>query len=54
MYNDGYHNIVNVDFSPVVIESMRTQCADCPGMTCKQRTADGPAYTKGKSWTFWI
>ncbi|KXJ26006.1 EEF1A lysine methyltransferase 4 [Exaiptasia diaphana] len=28
MYRDGYINIVNIDFSPVVIENMRKKCQD--------------------------
>lgn len=28
MYNDGYRNIVNIDFSSVVIENMRQKCKD--------------------------
>lgn len=38
MYDDGYHNIVNVDYSPVVIEQMASKYADCIGMTCKSDT----------------
>ena len=26
MYQDGYRNIVNIDFSPVVIENMKRKC----------------------------
>ena len=26
MYNDGYRNILNIDFSPVVIENMKRKC----------------------------
>lgn len=26
MYNDGYKNIVNIDYSPVVIENMKKKC----------------------------
>ncbi|KAI9228063.1 MAG: S-adenosyl-L-methionine-dependent methyltransferase [Piptocephalis tieghemiana] len=33
MYDDGYTNLVNVDFSHTVIEQMRERCADRPGMT---------------------
>lgn len=28
MYKDGYRNIVNIDFSPVVIENMKRKCKD--------------------------
>lgn len=28
MYYDGYRNIVNIDFSPVVIENMKRKCKD--------------------------
>lgn len=28
MYNDGYRNIINIDFSPVVIENMKRKCKD--------------------------
>ncbi|PWA03447.1 hypothetical protein BB558_000381 [Smittium angustum] len=30
MYNDGYHNIVNIDFSEVVITQMQERCKDTP------------------------
>lgn len=30
LYNDGYHNIDNVDFSPVVIEQMKELFKDIP------------------------
>ena len=26
MYNDGYHNIINTDYSPVVIENIKNKC----------------------------
>lgn len=32
MYHDGYKNIVNIDFSPVVIENMRRKCQDLVNM----------------------
>ncbi|GAA6002776.1 class I SAM-dependent methyltransferase [Rhodotorula paludigena] len=32
MYDDGYHNIVNLDYSPVVIEKMRRANEQCAGM----------------------
>ncbi|RUS15305.1 S-adenosyl-L-methionine-dependent methyltransferase [Endogone sp. FLAS-F59071] len=32
MYDDGYKNITNIDFSTVVIENMRTRCVDRPEM----------------------
>jgi len=32
MYNDGYRNIVNIDFSQVVIEKMKRKCQDLIGM----------------------
>lgn len=32
MYNDGYRNIVNIDFSPVVIENMKQKCKDLAEM----------------------
>lgn len=35
MYDDGYHNITNIDFSETVIENMRLRCKDRTGMTCK-------------------
>lgn len=35
MYDDGYHNIVNIDFSKTVIENMAEKCKDCVGMECK-------------------
>jgi len=32
MYNDGYHNIINTDYSPVVIENIKYKCQyTCPG-----------------------
>lgn len=34
MYDDGYRNIANVDYSSVVIEKMRRVNAGCEGMTC--------------------
>jgi len=34
MYDDGYKNIVNVDYSPVVIENMSTRNRDRPEMQC--------------------
>ncbi|CAG8442169.1 10345_t:CDS:10 [Acaulospora morrowiae] len=33
MYDEGYHNIVNVDFSETVIENMKNRCVDRTGMT---------------------
>ena len=35
MYNDGYKNIVNIDYSRTVIENMKKRCEDKPEMTCK-------------------
>ena len=36
MYNDGYHNIINTDYSPVVIENMKKKCQyTCSDMTWK-------------------
>lgn len=35
MYDDGYHNITNIDFSETVIENMRLRCKDKTRMTCK-------------------
>jgi hypothetical protein len=35
MYDDGYHNIVNIDFSKTVIENMAEKCKDREGMECK-------------------
>lgn len=35
MYDDGYHNIVNIDFSKTVIENMTEKCKDRIGMECK-------------------
>lgn len=35
MYNDGYKNIVNIDYSKTVIEHMKERCADKPEMSCK-------------------
>ena len=32
MFADGYHNIVNVDYSPVVIDNMRTRHKHLDGM----------------------
>ena len=34
MWDDGYRNITNVDFSPQCISLMQKRCADKPGMTC--------------------
>ena len=36
MYDDGYHNIVNIDFSKTVIENMTIKCKDRVGMECKE------------------
>ena len=36
MYDDGYHNIVNIDFSKTVIENMTEKCKDRVGMECKE------------------
>lgn len=36
MYDDGYHNIVNIDFSKTVIENMTIKCQDRVGMECKE------------------
>ena len=33
MYNDGYHNLVNIDFSPVVIEQMQRRYQDLSDMS---------------------
>ncbi|KAJ1905703.1 hypothetical protein IWQ60_012226, partial [Tieghemiomyces parasiticus] len=33
MYRDGYRNLVNIDFSEVVIANMRQRCADLTDMT---------------------
>lgn len=38
MYDDGYHNIVNIDFSKTVIENMAEKCKDRVGMECKQKS----------------
>lgn len=35
MYDDGYHNIVNIDFSGTVIRNMAEKCRDRVGMECK-------------------
>lgn len=35
MYDDGYRNIANIDYSPVVIEKMARVNADREGMTCE-------------------
>ncbi|KAI9478403.1 MAG: S-adenosyl-L-methionine-dependent methyltransferase [Benjaminiella poitrasii] len=32
MYNDGYKNIINIDYSKTVIENMKIRCADKPEM----------------------
>lgn len=37
MYNDGYKNIVNIDYSKTVIEHMKERCADKPEMSCNYR-----------------
>ncbi|RUO96444.1 hypothetical protein BC936DRAFT_142031 [Jimgerdemannia flammicorona] len=37
MYDDGYKHITNIDFSTVVIENMRTRCADRSEMKCEYR-----------------
>lgn len=34
MYEAGYHNIVNVDYSEIVIEKMKSRNASRPEMTC--------------------
>ena len=34
MYNDGYKNILNVDFSETVIEKMQLKHVDKPEMKC--------------------
>ncbi|KAL8437842.1 hypothetical protein Efla_000962 [Eimeria flavescens] len=33
MWDDGYRNITNIDFSPQCISLMQKRCADKPGMT---------------------
>ena len=33
MYNDGYHNLVNIDFSPVVIDQMQRRYQDLTEMS---------------------
>ena len=36
MYNDGYHNIINTDYSPVIIENIKNKCQyTCSDMTWK-------------------
>jgi len=35
LYRDGYRNIVNIDFSPVVIDNMSIKCQDLVGMEWK-------------------
>jgi hypothetical protein len=35
MYDDGYKNITNIDYSKTVIDNMKIRCADKPEMTCK-------------------
>jgi hypothetical protein len=35
MYDDGYKNITNIDYSKTVIDNMKERCADKPEMTCK-------------------
>jgi DNA polymerase III delta prime subunit len=34
MYDAGYRNIFNVDYSEIVIQNMQKRCADRPEMTC--------------------
>lgn len=34
MYDDGYKNITNIDYSKTVIDNMKVRCADKPEMTC--------------------
>jgi hypothetical protein len=46
MYDDGYHNIVNIDFSKTVIQNMAEKCKDRVGMECKDRTL--------RRYIFWI
>jgi hypothetical protein len=34
--NDGYHNIINTDYSPVIIENIKNKCQyTCSDMTWK-------------------
>jgi hypothetical protein len=35
MYNDGYKNITNIDYSKTVIDNMKERCTDKPEMSCK-------------------
>lgn len=37
MYHDGYRNIVNIDYSKIVIENMKKRCAHMPEMKCESR-----------------
>jgi hypothetical protein len=35
MYDDGYKNITNIDYSSTVIKQMEERCSDRPEMRCK-------------------
>ena len=34
IYEDGFHNLTSIDFSPVVIKSMQEKCKDQSGIQC--------------------
>jgi hypothetical protein len=34
IYDDGYHNITNIDFSSVVVKAMQDKIKDRVGMQC--------------------
>jgi hypothetical protein len=34
LYNEGFTNQINIDFSPVVIKAMQEKHKDKPGMQC--------------------
>ena len=49
MYDDGYHNIVNIDFSKTVIRNMTEKCKDRVGMECKDVDKTLPLYISAHS-----
>lgn len=43
MYDDGYKNITNIDYSCTVIKQMAERCSDRPEMKCRYQNETAQA-----------